>query len=453
MADPRPTKRVHFRDVNSTTHPTRSPSAQDIYKWTNTIKATAPCFIRDVLSMREKVTEGYFYWLGHIPCRIVHIIGVVVGIDVSDKWTVYTVDDHTGVIECMLRHPPPYANIDIKSMSTEDLCTLRKRPLPPPPPTVTAIGYPVDVIGKVMTFHGGRRITAISIRGCNSTNDQWKHVVTVVELHKSAYSVPKPFEIPVEMDSDILEKSIKCPSSPLTHSATSRPSTFIMPDQFIHPSQLRTADLTDNTFRLYLKHHIHNALGNICDIASPAFTLSHLRRIPELALLASRVVHAEMRRRPQPHAHAAQTRNSNLLRVRMKRLFMWAILRLYEEGSIVLYDKPLIAISLYPSVPNLPSTDLANSPGSCNTQQYVTSDDEAYLSDPPPLEEDEAYVPVTATLLSQPVQEIMSARGIRGKSARVRPEDILSDLKQLDCRWACIDLQTVDEAIDTIVIA
>ncbi|KAG2139777.1 hypothetical protein DEU56DRAFT_755525 [Suillus clintonianus] len=255
------------------------------------------------------------------------------------------------------------ANIDMKLMSTKELCTLRKCPLPPPPPAITTIGYPVDIIGKVMTFHGGWRITAISMKGCNSTNDQWKHVVTVVGLHKSKY-------------------------------VASRPSTFIMPDQFLHPSQLWIADITDNTFQLYLKHHIHNAPGNVCDITSPAFTLSHLCRIPKLALLASRVVHAKMRQCAQPHAHAAQTCNSNLLRVRMKHLFMWVILQLYEEGSIVLCNKPLMSIT------------------SCNTQQCVTSDDEAYISDPPPLEEDKAYIPVTATLLSQPVQEIMSARGI-----------------------------------------
>jgi hypothetical protein len=135
----------------------------------------------------------------------------------------------------------------------------------------------------------------------------------------------------------------------------------------------------------------------------------------------------------------------------MKRLFMWAILRLYEEGAIVLYDKPLIPISLSPSAPpvNLP---VANSSASSDAQQCVTSDDDAYLSDPPPLEEDEAYVPVTAMLLAQPVRDVMSARGIRGKSPRVRAEDVLMDLKKLDYRWARVDLQTVDEAIDTIVI-
>ncbi|KAG2743352.1 hypothetical protein P692DRAFT_201809141 [Suillus brevipes Sb2] len=60
------------------------PSTHDIYIWTNTNKAMAPCFIRDVLLMKEVVTEGSdgsFCRLGHIPCRIVHVTGVVVEID------------------------------------------------------------------------------------------------------------------------------------------------------------------------------------------------------------------------------------------------------------------------------------------------------------------------------------------------------------------------------------
>jgi hypothetical protein len=72
------------------------------------------------------------------------------------------VDDSTAVIECMLRHPPPYANVDRKLMSAEEWRALRKI-IPPPPPHVTAIGYPVEVIGTVMPFHDGRRITAISM--------------------------------------------------------------------------------------------------------------------------------------------------------------------------------------------------------------------------------------------------------------------------------------------------
>lgn len=437
MAVPPPAKGARFQGPASNpglTNPSQFPSTHDMYTWANNVKAKAPCFIRDVLAMREIITpgsDGSLYWLGHIPCRIVHVVGVVVGIDVCDKWTVYTVDDSTAVIECILRHPPPHANVDRKSMSTEEWRALRKIPVPPPP-HVTAVGYSVEVIGKVMPFHGGRRITAISLNACDSSNDQWKHFVTVVGLHKSKYSVPKPFVIPLEMEPDVLQNPVKgSPSADLPH-----------------PSRLRPADLTDHTFKSYLKHYMLNTPGNVpyWDITSPAFTLSHLRRIPELALLARRVVDAETRWRAQ-RVRATQPH----LRVRMKRLFMWAVLRLYEEGAIVLYDKPLVLISLSPSEP-LVDLPVPNSSASVNAQQSVTSDDDAYLSDPPPLEEDEAYVPVTATLLAQPVRDIMSARGIRGKSARVRAEDVLSDLKKLDHRWARIDLQTVDEAIDTIVI-
>ena len=83
-----------------------SPSAQDIWKWTFTKEATAHCFIRDVLSMKESTVKGPFkhpiptrtnhladtdfYWLGYVPCRTVLIVGIVVGIQEYEKRTLYT---------------------------------------------------------------------------------------------------------------------------------------------------------------------------------------------------------------------------------------------------------------------------------------------------------------------------------------------------------------------------
>jgi hypothetical protein len=46
----------------------------------------------------------------------------------------------------------------------------------------------------------------------------------------------------------------------------------------------------------------------------------------------------------------------------------------------------------------------------------------------------------------------MCARGIRGKSIRVRAEDIARDLKRLDRHWVHIDLQAIEEAIYTVII-
>lgn len=262
------------------------------------------------------------------------------------------------------------------------------------------------------------------------------------------------------------------------------------PPTFRHPSQLRTAELTDKTFQWYLEHYLHHASKDAprWDTSewvqtqdqtlegftfSQAVTISHLRRIPELALLASRVVRAEISRREEEKA--GQTPKSlntrflpNSARAKMKRLFMWAALQLYEEGSIVLYDRPLAPLAMLASIPPLDPaiTSAANTSAPHNgllsitlfsshaaaSAKSVISDDDAYLSDPPPYEEDEAYVPVTAALLAKPVREIMCARGIKGKSTGVSGEDILKDLKRLDNRWARIRLQPVEQAMQLIVL-
>ncbi|KAG1899878.1 uncharacterized protein F5891DRAFT_953242 [Suillus fuscotomentosus] len=478
-----------------------SLTEREIYMWTNTAQATAPCLVRDVFSMKENDSEGQFrpntgfYWLKYIPCRTVLIIGVVVGIQESDKWTVYTVDDSMAVIECILCHPLSNGNLGGTNKGT---ATSLSRP--PSFTPITAIGYLVQVIGKVAPFRDTRQIKAASIKPCDSTNDQWIHVKTVVELHKSKYAIPRPFQIPTKMDSDKLmtHDSLKhplpvhVPSSPLTHSTTSVPSSLVDLPKFLHPSRLHMADLTDVTFQSYLEHYIQHSLGDVpcCDLSeeiqtldetpqvftSRGFTLSHLRRIPELALLANRVVNAELRRRARPDAEKEKTdqthRKSFEFRsrhtpqcIKMKHLFMWAILKLYEEGSIVLYVRPLppcgsaskplfnaTLTSANSAQRDTPfSSVVFSSPDSVSSKSIIPQED-AYLSDVPPYEEDEAYVPVTAALLEQPVREIMSARGIGGKSTRVSTEDIAMHLKKLDSRWACVTLQAVEEAIDIVVV-
>lgn len=582
-----------------------SPSAQDIWKWTLTKEATAPCLVRDALSMKESsrdTRDPDFYWLGHIPCRTVIIVGIVVGIQDYEKRTLYTIDDSTAVIDCVLRHrPPPKApmNADAScSVQTSKWEATSPIPPPPPPTPVTAIGYPVQVIGRVARFHDTRQIVVESIEPCQSTNDQWKHWKTVVELHKSRYSVPKPFEIPAPpavpscdtgseelgdwherrlpaAASNIVSSSNKqtcalasgtgipgprtplkrpshdhAPSSPLTDSTTSAPSSPIKhgstdPPKLRHPSRLHARDLTENTFRLYLKHYMDHAAvafdwdadddlfstptkrprvpldqtpkartvytthdmtpraSALNDSAPhrPAFTLSHLRRVPELALLACRVVHTETKRRARAerdktvqtqktsskHTHVpsskslaySQTRNksADMPRMKMKRLFSWAVLKLYEEGSIVLWDKPLKPVpvsnlclpgsgdtsGLWKTANNTASCSNANnsvfstanstmfSSTGASSSKFVVSEEDAYLSDPPMYEEDEAYVSVTPTLLAAPVREIMRAKGIRGKSAKVGAEEITRCLRREDARWARIGAWAVEETMEMIL--
>lgn len=256
-----------------------------------------------------------------------------------------------------------------------------------------------------------------------------------------------------------------------------------------HPSQLRTADLTGETFQSYLKHYMQHGIGNVHHIdegllssppnlqpiqthrtdtphtlpgqvsASPAFTLSHLRRVPELALLASRVTNAETRRHAQSDADAkqagpaqksslnARSRSSTTTHMRMKRLFMWAVLNLYKQGSIVLCNRPLA-----PPSNLVPASSPMFSSRHPSSAKCVVPEEDAYLSDPPMYEEDEAYVPVTPKLLTAPVQEIMRGMGIRGKSVEVRVEGIMRRLQMSDHCWERIGLQAVEQAMQLIVL-
>lgn len=76
-----------------------------------------------------------------------------------------TVDDSTGVIDCILRHLGPLAHLDSNARAAYWSSAQRHVPIPvrAPPLPATAIGYPVEVIGKVLEFHGQRRISAKSI--------------------------------------------------------------------------------------------------------------------------------------------------------------------------------------------------------------------------------------------------------------------------------------------------
>ncbi|KAG0692152.1 hypothetical protein DFH29DRAFT_1009249 [Suillus ampliporus] len=187
---------------------------------------------------------------------------------------------------------------------------------------------------------------------------------------------------------------------------------------FWHPSQLRMADLTDETFQSYVKHYMQHRFGNVHHIEEgplssppnlqpnkthrtdtpyalpgpastpPAFTLSHLHWVLELALLASQVTNAETRR------------------------------------------SSLIFSSCHPS-----------------SAKCVIPEEDAYLSDPLMYKEDKAYVPMTPKLLTAPVWEIMHGMGIKGKTSKVRAEDITRQLQISDHCWEHIGLQAVKQAM------
>lgn len=313
-----------------------------------------------------------------------------------------------------------------------------------------------------------------------------------------------------------------------------------------HPSRLRTNDLTDNAFRINLKHYMDH-IGEVperqpsstmrafesftgtpvtptkrsrsnraepsllCDGAfqsdatprpssssriqdfylssalsvkavpiTRGFTLSYLRRVPELNEMARRVVKAEAKRRAREAKKAvvesggghARTQRQDLdskkLAMKMKSLFKWAIIQLVQEGSIIIWDGPQRP---YLDAANLDASSLWSSNSSSNstlgvngslfstaggpTQSRIEDDlEENDLSDPG--EDEEAYVPLTPALLSEPVRVAIRAICEAATKAR-RPgqrspigatkEGILSFLRKDDL-WRRLGEWNVEDTLE-----
>lgn len=221
------------------------------------------------------------------------------------------------------------------------------------------------------------------------------------------------------------------------------------------------------------------------------FTLSYLRRVPELADMARRVVKAEAKRRSREerkkvkevtissaHSHAksrtamSQDLDKEQIAPKVKRLFKWAIVRLLQDGSIVLWDGPVRAgyqtsrshtSGLWKANATSNSTVGAESTIFTAISQSVSlsndaedDDEEMELSDPEINEE--AYVPLSPRYLAEHV-----ARAI-GALTRVEPkkntnsprrpaqstkEGILAYLRK-DDRWQFVGEWNVEEALQVL---
>ena len=340
-----------------------------------------------------------------------------------------------------------------------------------------------------------------------------------------------------------------------------------------HPSRLRTRDLTENTFRIYVKHFMDNLRylnfvprsrdsdledsdadsiaaavdqtprtptkkrraapgdertprllsrgdsGLITprprprprsasgydrdgrgddDDGSIVFgcTLSFLLRVPELANLACRVVKAEVRRRErtrqsqsqsgatssldsssrEQHRAVASSTEGSLPKV--KRLFFWAIRRLYQDGSIIIWDGPTLPVPEPHMAPDSSvlyrSTHLDNvssgrsRPRSRHGGTQLADESMEDLSDPP--SDEEAYATLsTAYLATQVEQAIRSLTALQTRRRtknentylgpavsrrRVLPppgptkEDITAHLRRGDDRWKRINGWAVQEALE-----
>ena len=305
------------------------------------------------------------------------------------------------------------------------------------------------------------------------------------------------------------------------------------PVKLIHPTKVHKQDLTVNTLKIYLKHYMDNqayANGDSMTLESPAtvsdvptkrrrtsadplmprsafenrpspvspsesiqkpktrkkidpeagirgLTMSYLCRVPELRLLAEKIVAAEDKKKYQDAKQAREMAKSQGLpippktedpkprtsiRERTKRLFRQAIIKLYDEGSIVLWDGPRKVWSTEqdPSGSRLWHTNTTlDTPvpsagvSTVGSNSYLEDSRDHEMSEPDPNEE--SYVSLTPAHLGKYVEKVIRQICSRKEKARRSGHrgpkgptlvEILSQLKA-DGRWRSIGEYAVAEAL------
>ncbi|KAK7049251.1 hypothetical protein VNI00_005852 [Paramarasmius palmivorus] len=544
------------------------PTSADIFNWVLKPEATATCFIRDVLNLRQNAGED-FYWLKRVPCRNVKLVGLIVGVQILEKRIIYTVDDGTAVIDCQHRcantPPSPTKPSQSKSKTKTDLQAKNQHlanGLAPLPKPLARIGDHVHVSGKVVQHFESRQIIATTIEKSSSSNDQPLHWKEVLELHNTYYSssepfiIPTPILIPPEPNQLVTQVNSSPVASATASPAKSVASSHQSPRKLRHPSKLRSRDLTGITFRIYVKHFMdnyHTMLTNpdttdaedsnsdsdcfatptkpsrrprlddqtprrrsaydatntprpsrsgILDVdvsgtsgrgsdSTPqlrGFTLSFLRRVPELHDMARRVVKAETKRRARDAKKKTTVKggsaNTNTSRsipstsasastsmpgsevstaARMKRLWRSTIVHLAKEGSIVLWEGPVYPLptdddSIFGGPWKSASQSLSRTANTTAISVFSTAserssndddDEEVVLSDPEANEE--SYVSLSPQFFAIEVEKVIKSLAAGSKSTGKGPtkQRILAYFRR-DDRWQQIGEWQVQEALNVL---
>lgn len=275
------------------------------------------------------------------------------------------------------------------------------------------------------------------------------------------------------------------------HPVAPEPSTPTKSSRNALPPGDETPRPHDHTPRRIVPLDFTRAPGPTTDDAMRGFTLSYLRRVPELALMAKRVVKAEAKRRARAaHKKAkeakeggtskkpavvttAMVNDQQKLHPRMKRLFGWAILQLVKEGDIISWEgrvRPCLPRSgahADPDTSALWKMNSSNSTAGGNSTVFSSAsiseddEDEGELTDPESGEE--AFVSLTPAFLAAKVEDAIAtlisrstARAqastapnrprIRAPAAGPTVHEILSFLKN-DDMWRNLSEFTVNEAL------
>ncbi|KAG8762115.1 hypothetical protein FRC11_011088 [Ceratobasidium sp. 423] len=234
-------------------------TADEVKSYVLRADAIAPCSVADVHAVPEALKGNLdIYWLGSVPCRNVHIVGLLVEAVEYESRSIYLIDDGTASVNCLKKRP---VQTSMEAIEEGSLFHQSRG---------FEVGDTISVIGKIEIYKEVRQIYVASIEKCTSPDAESQHLLRVLRQHRNVYS--QPFTIPPLPAPSTPKKSEKTHSQPgYASSMASSPTTATFSSPVVspkkdkprlrHPSRLRSKDLNENVFRMYLSHIIISTLS------------------------------------------------------------------------------------------------------------------------------------------------------------------------------------------------
>ncbi|KAH8823461.1 hypothetical protein DL96DRAFT_1713869 [Flagelloscypha sp. PMI_526] len=354
-----------------------------------------PCWARDVQSMPgaakgdQKEPEYYLLGTRRVPVRSITLVGIVVGVAEYETRCLYSVDDGSSVVECVQTISPPSPRKGANSASAK----------PTPLPTFRN-GAIVRVTGRIIDRPEQRQLKLGTIERLRSLNDQPKHWLHLQRLYREEYDnldalgpwvVPRlpskspskraPSQKPIsqtphrdkrraltnrqESLSDInsdhssqtptnKKLAIDPPKTPTLAKPAIPPSPLakiiLTYNKLSNPTRMKRDQLSEHTFRLYLSAYIErlpilrSAITASNSVQQRAISLSHLLRVPELIILAQRLVRQKDRERAARNGGTKV--GSEPPERKIVKLFGASLRRLLADGKIVLSEEGDLTLPL-----------------------------------------------------------------------------------------------------------
>ncbi|KAG9003638.1 hypothetical protein FRB94_003027 [Tulasnella sp. JGI-2019a] len=437
------------------------------------------------------------------------------------------------------------------------------------------VGTMVRVTGKVTAWKDGKQIVIESITPCPSSNDEAKHWLLTTQLHKTIYS--KPFMIPVTSSSSSASnmttpranrvrpsqtraaspycspstpRAIKRQPSQRDHQPSTPPTTppklSLLTSSFDvdnaihetprlrHPAKLSSSQLTTNTFRIHVARYLDLAARQYTSCRSGkdkaveddgdddkdimgmgmGFSLSYLRRVPEIDALGRKVVEAEAKRRAkkerevrrekerevkdlrkrasssiQSHApRKVAAPSSERTSLKVKRLLEMTLRTLREDGAIISVEGPgrrqksaastggrrdaearrrcwrdattkdggLTASFAANATTTTTTSTLSRRPKHDVSTTIMSLEEDPPSSDDPDMDpmHEESFMPITPAVLCPPVLRTMK-RIFGPYTSRnhkgVTVEDVTRRLRREDETWVKVLEEHVQRALESLV--